>query len=316
MHVFRFLLALLLGLIVPAMSARSVLADTPAPIPAHWQSAQLGRSLSFEIDSRFTGRRYRILIGLPHKDAPAGGYPVLWALDGLASFPLMTVSRPHPPSPEDSAEWRRKLGDEPAGLIVAIGHASGLPFDVNARAADYTPRADAPSGDRFSTVHGGADAFLRFLTEELRPLIARHFVLDAQRNTVFGFSYGGLFALHVLSTAPQHFQRYWAASPSLWFGQEATVEALPARLAAIDFSRTPVRLTLSVGTDEQYPASFPSAQRRAHVESRHMVDNAKRFAERLRTAGADVRYIQLADHDHLDMLMHGARHVVAYAFAP
>lgn len=313
---FRILLALLPVLIVSAMSVRPALADTLAPIPAHWQSARLGRSLSFEFDSRFTGRRYRILVGLPHDRAPASGYPVLWALDGLASFPLMTVSRPQPPSPEDSTEWRRKRGDEPAGLIVAIGHASSLPFDVNARAADYTPHTDAPSGDRFSNEHGGADAFVRFLTEELRPLIARHFALDPQRNTLFGFSYGGLFALHVLSTAPQHFQRYWAASPSLWFGQEATLEALPARLAAIDFSRTPLRITLSVGTDEQYPASFPSAQRRAHIESRHMVDNARRFADRLRAAGADVRYLQLADHDHLDMLMHGARHAVAYAFAP
>lgn len=316
MRVLRFLFALFLVPIMTPLLVPSARAVAPAPVPADWHPAQLGRSLSFEMDSRFTGRRYRILIGLPHTAAPAGGYPVLWALDGLASFPLMTVARPRPPAPGDSAEWRRKVGDEPAGLIVAVGHASGLPFDVDARAADYTPRVDVPSGDRFSTEHGGAEAFLRFLTEELRPLIAHHFALDPQRNTVFGFSYGGLFALHALSTSPQHFQRYWAASPSLWFGQDATLDALPGRLAGLDFSRTPVRLTLSVGTDEQYPASFPSAQRRAHVQSRHMVDNAKRFTERLRAAGADVRYIELADHDHLDMLMHGARHVMAFAFAP
>jgi hypothetical protein len=40
----------------------------------------------------------------------------------------------------------------------------------------------------------------------------------------------GLFALYVLSTAPQYFQRYWAASPSLWFDEARTLSRLLARM--------------------------------------------------------------------------------------
>ncbi|THF55624.1 alpha/beta hydrolase [Pseudothauera rhizosphaerae] len=309
--------ALLATLLVAALPVRAQTATELAPPPAEWGPVQLSRSLGFDIDSRHTGQRYRIALGLPHKPAPAGGYPVLWALDGMASFPLMEVMRPRPPADGESTAWRRKVGDEPAGLIVAVGYASGEPIDVHGRALDYTPPGTSgPTGDKFSTRHGGADAFLRFLTEELRPLLARHFPMDPQRHTLFGFSYGGLFALHVLSTRPQHFQRYWAASPSLWFAGHHLLDALPQRLPALDFAAHPVLVEITAGVDEQYPQNAVSPERLAHLQARRVVDNAERFARLLDGAGAQVRFHKLADHDHHDMLTHGARRVIEFAFAP
>ncbi|WP_205754813.1 alpha/beta hydrolase [Azoarcus sp. DD4] len=307
--------ALMLQTVQPAQ-AQSI--SVAAPLPVEWAPVQLSRSLGFDIESRHTGQRYRIAIGLPHKPAPTAGYPVLWALDGLASFPLMETVRPRPPAAGESAEWRRKIGDEPAGLIVAIGYASGEPIDVNARALDYTPPGTtAPSGDSFSGRHGGADAFLRFLTQELRPLLARHFPMNPQQHTLFGFSYGGLFTLHTLSTQPQHFQRYWAASPSLWFGGHHVLETLPQRLPALDFVAHPARVTITVGLDEQYPASFATPQQQERLQSRRMVDNAERFAGLLTPRpGVQLQLLKLAAHEHPDMLTHGARRVVDFAFAP
>ncbi len=289
------------------------------PLPANWAPAQLSRSLSFDMDSKHTGQRYRILIGLPHKAAPASGYPVLWALDGLASFPFMEVTRPRPASPNESVEWRKKIGDEPAGLIVAIGYASGEAIDVNARALDYTPETPATTGDSFSSQHGGAAAFLQFLTQELRPMLARHFAMNPKQHTLFGFSYGGLFALHTLSTQPQHFQRYWAASPSLWFGDHQTLKQLPQHLESLRFKQHPAQVMITVGLDEQYPASFASAALKKRLETRTMVDSAERFANLLDGAGqADLqaKFQSLPAHDHHDMLMHGARRVIDFAFAP
>ncbi len=303
----------------PAYSQSPPPPGTLAPLPANWAPAQFSRSYSFEMASAHTGQRYRILIGLPHKAAPASGYPVLWALDGLASFPLMEFSRPRPAAPTDSAPWRQKIGEEPAGLIVAIGYASGEPIDVNARALDYTPPTAANTGDSFSGQHGGAPAFLRFLTQELRPLLARHFPMNPQQHTLFGFSYGGLFALHTLSTQPQYFQRYWAASPSLWFGEHQTLRELPQRLESLDFRQHPARVRVTVGLDEQYPASFASAAVQKKLETRTMVDSAERFAQILTEAkqpGLQVQFQSLPAHDHHDMLMHGARRVIDFAFAP
>ncbi|CAN5481302.1 hypothetical protein BH10PSE16_BH10PSE16_19590 [soil metagenome] len=293
--------------------------QTLQPLPASWAPAQLSRSYSFDMDSTNTGQRYRILIGLPHKAAPASGYPVLWALDGLASFPLMEFSRPRPATPNESAQWRAKIGDEPAGLIVAIGYASGEAIDVNRRALDYTPPTPLKTGDSFSSQHGGSAAFLRFLTQELRPMLAQYFPMNPRQHTLFGFSYGGLFALHTLTTQPQYFQRYWAASPSLWFGEHQTLKALPQRLEALDFSQSPTRVMVTVGLDEQYPASFASAAVQKKLETRTMVDSAERFARILGESGQaslDVKFQGLPAHDHHDMLMHGARRVIDFAFAP
>jgi len=293
--------------------------DKQHPLPANWAPAQLTRSYSFEMDSTNTGQRYRILIGLPHKAAPTTGYPVLWALDGLASFPFMEVARPRPASPNESVEWRKKIGDEPAGLIVAVGYASGEPLDVHARALDYTPATVAKTGDAFSGQHGGAAAFLKFLTQELRPLLAQHFAMDPQLNTLFGFSYGGLFAMHTLTTQPQHFQRYWAASPSLWFGEHQIFKGKPKTLAKLNFRQHPVQVMITVGIDEQYPATFASDAAKQRLQARTMVDNAERFAKILSDsgqAGLQVKYQSVAGHDHQDMLMHGARRVIDFAFAP
>lgn len=300
------------------LQAQTVVATELMPAPAEWRPAELSRSLSFEMNSKFTGQRYRILMGLPHKAAPAGGYPVLWALDGLASFPMMEVVRPRPPASNESAQWRQKIGDEPAGLIVAVGYASGDAIDVHARALDYTPQASGKTGDAFSSQHGGADAFLRFLTEELRSQLARHFPMHPQKHTLFGFSYGGLFALHTLSTQPQHFQRYWAASPSLWFGESVTMKALPQRLRALQSTHGVNKVMVTVGLDEQYPASFASPEVKLRLQARTMVDNAALFSRALTEfapAGLHVQFQKLADHDHQDMLMHGARRAVDFAFA-
>ncbi|MEC5385440.1 alpha/beta hydrolase-fold protein [Uliginosibacterium sp. H3] len=302
--------------------AQAATADysTLAPLPASWQPAQLSRSVSFEIDSKYTGQRYRILVGLPHKAAPASGYPTLWMLDGLASFPITEFMRPRPASPTDSAQYLAKIGDEPAGLVVAIGYTNGQIIDVNGRALDYTPELPpgTKTGDALSPRHGGAASFLKFLTVELRPVIAERFKMDPQRHTLFGFSYGGLFTLHTLETQPQFFQRYWAASPSLWFGENYALRQLPQRVAALQFAQ-PAKVMITVGMDEQYPEKFADEATKKRLQTRAMVDNVREFGRVLTEAkvpNLGFEFQSVAGHDHHDMLMHGARRVVDFAFAP
>lgn len=288
-------------------------------LPTDWQAAQYTGAMSFEMDSKFTGQRYQILVGLPTAAPPASGYPVLWALDGLASFSMMEVARPRHAVSAESTAWRERRAPASDGLIVAIGYASGMPFDVNARAKDYTPQVDGPSGDSFSTEHGGSQAFLLFLTLELRPLIAQQFPLDARRHTLFGFSYGGLFAADTLTSAPKHFQRYWIASPSLWFGNHHVMRNLDGRLSQWKSPMANTQVVLTVGQDEQFPLAFDSAAHQDRLSTRAMVDNNTRLKTQLDRLGKDkVSVIQMVvpGHDHLDMLAHGARRVLGFAFAP
>jgi uncharacterized protein len=290
-----------------------VLFMNPLPPTAHaappqgWRDATLPSTYSFDIASRHTRQTYRIYVGVPAGDAPREGYPTLWMLDGGASYPITHFAR-------TGGSRNARL----PGLIVAVGYASDKAFDVDARAVDDTPAPDAATGDQLSPRFGGAPAFLRFLTEELRPAIAQHYPLDPRRHTLFGFSYGGLFAVHTLITAPQHFQRYWAASPSLWFSDALVMRRLAQERRVPPAPARADKVVLTAGLEEQYPTSPLLAERLAHLKTRAVVDNVRQAAATLAhdNPGMTVDTVVAADRDHFDMLMHGARRVVDFAFAP
>src|SRR3546814_11483304 len=57
------------------------------------------------------------------------------------------------------------------------------------------------------------------MTEELRPLVDATYATDGRNNILWGDSFGGLFALHVLFNHPAAYQTYLVGSPSInWSG--------------------------------------------------------------------------------------------------
>lgn len=283
--------------------------------PADWQTATLPGTLAFTLPSSHTGHSYRILLGLPDGPASSTGYPVLWMLDGAVSFPLALAAKPRSgPIVPQASQQARSRSSAATGIIVAVAHASQASFDVDRRARDYTPVPDATTGDLVSREFGGAAEFRRFLIEELRPLIASHFPLAPDRHTLFGFSYGGLFTVDTLLTGQAHFQRYWAASPSLWFSDALLLKRLRARAAPRFGAET--RIMLTVGRDEQFPDTPVPPERQAHLDRRAIVNCVEEAGQLLSANQTDLNIqTQVArDHDHFDMLMHGARRVQEFAF--
>lgn len=271
-----------------------------------WRPVVMPGAETFEMVSARTGETYRVLVRRPAGAAPERGWPALWMLDGDASFPLTFAKPAHglfAPATADPGG---------AGVIVAVGFPGGAPFDAPARSRNYTPTPDRETGDSVSTEFGGASDFLHFLTQELRPALAARLPLDPDRNTLFGFSYGGLFTLHALLAHHGHFQRYWAASPSLWFSGGLMMRRLRQAPPVIDAQR----LVLTVGRDEQCPAHALPPARLEHLARRAMVDNVREAAGLIAAANPGLRseLIVAGDHDHFDMLMHGARRVQALAF--
>ena len=287
------------------------------------------RPVLFDLDGKVATRRQILThlgrmgaagvagAGLSLAPPPPAGYPVLWALDGMASFPMIAIERRRTPTAQDAGLLRQREQHAPDGLVVGIGYASGEPFDLHARALDYTPAGEGATGDLLSPRHGGSAAFTRFLIEELRPLIGSAWPLDPAGHTLFGFSYGGLFTVQLLCRAPQHFQRWWAASPSLWFRGHTALEPWGGAGAeqAPDFRRHPVSVQLTVGEGEQHPPGNVSAARREQLQARRMVDNLRDLHALLeRQPGVAARLLVLPGRDHMDMLAHGARAVFSFAF--
>jgi predicted alpha/beta superfamily hydrolase len=134
----------------------------------------------------------------------------------------------------------------PELLIVGIGYPpeqSTLISDLRGRdltpyvyARDYSPSPQMS----FNLGTGGAPKFVRFIREQLKPTIDARYTTIPGDAAHFGHSLGGLFCLYTLFQEPALFNRFVAASPSIWwantaiFGAEGDYAAshrdLPARL--------------------------------------------------------------------------------------
>lgn len=192
------------------------------------------------------GLDYRIYVSRPQGDAPAGGFPVLYVLDGNAMF-------------AGFAEARRIQGVYDDGqdkmIVVGIGYPNEIPYDPR-RMGDFTPAIVTPALKAMYKDYpsGGREQFLAFLMDQLRPEIAKRYNTHPVRQTLYGHSLGGLFALHVLFSRPGAFHTIIAASPSIWWDQQtilAEEQAFKARLEKDPALGRGSRLLILVGEREE-----------------------------------------------------------------
>ena len=190
------------------------------------------------------GMEYQIYIALPEDyDSSSETYPVLYFLDAWAQFGILK-----------QAYWLLSFFDEvPPLLLVGIASEGDAQDFLYYRARDYTPTKVAPEKlspevARFTPVSGGAPNFLRFLEEELFPMIETEYRADKSDRAIFGVSYGGLFATYVLFNRPELFQRYLLGSPSLWWDEEVMFRQ--EENYAKEHKSLPARVFLTVGSEE------------------------------------------------------------------
>lgn len=271
--------------VLGAAAALAVLATPLARAAAQWQPATLHQARQLDITSPITGQTYRIFASIPTTPPPPAGYPVIYALDGNATFPTLAV-------------MARTILPRGAALPVVVGIGYPGEFDYGmGRGRDYTP----PSGADGPAKEGGADLFLDFIERELKSLIGTLAPLDPARQALYGHSYGGLCTLHALFTRPAMFQTWLAASPSIWYRERVVLDGMTGfnrRIAALP---TKPSLMLAVGELEQpSTANGPLQGRDAIAAARRMVDNARELGERLQKTNtlARVQFHLLAHEDH------------------
>lgn len=171
----------------------------------------------FDIDSQYVGDTFRIFVGKPAAIHPDTSYPVIFALDGNASFASLLGTQ----------RMLTQGGEVPASFVVGIGYPGNTLMEAMAnRNRDYAPTEPGENEARAlgGMVPAGGPAFLSFIQSELMPLLAERYPLDVSDSTVQGISLGGLFAAWVLLTQPDTFKRYILGSPALWWRDEQVWE--------------------------------------------------------------------------------------------
>ena len=234
------------------------------------------------------GGGYRIFLGIPDAPAPPSGFPMLVVLDANATFATVFDSM----RMQSRRPARTRV--DPT-VIVGIGYPTDDLLDVTRRQRDFTDWA-RPS-DR-------ADQSTTCLYKEIERSIvddvASRVPLDPSRQALFGHSLGGLFVLHLLFTQTTRFNRFIAASPSIWWDDLVILREEAAFADRTTLSTNENRLLITVGEQEE-PVG-PTLLHSNSITAKRMIGNAREMVERLRIRDIDASYLEFAGENHASVL--------------
>lgn len=276
------------------------------------------------------GREYRILVSAPSGAPPQRGFPVIYVLDGDAWFGTAI----------EIARMREYEKLAPA-IIVGVSYPGRRFFDLR-RSYDFTPpgSVDAESKEDGVAI-GGADEFLAFMNQKLKPWVKKSHRVDPDAEILFGHSFGGLFALYAMFTAPESFDVYLIASPSILFSDRIVLKREAAFLA--NPKHTAVRALVTVGEYEYpklsealkedyrrhyaaHPESIPGQTpqqaadalfaRRPDDQGATMAGDARALAERLAKGGVQVRFAYFEGEEHMAAAVSALNRGIPFALRP
>jgi predicted alpha/beta superfamily hydrolase len=233
------------------------------------------------VASAFLPRKRDVIVWLPpgYDEGPRRRYPVFYMHDGQN---LMDVATSY-----SGAEWRV---DEAATQLVQAGEVEPLIiigiYNTGDRFTEYTQVKDTGEFAEFGG--GNADAYGRFLVEELKPMIDRTFRTkpEPEATGLGGSSLGGLVTMHLGIKHPQAFRRLAVVSPSVFWANKDIL----ARVNALK-KKPPLKLWVDIGTEES-------------KASQETVDDARSLRDALVAKGwvvdQDLKYVEVAGAIHTE----------------
>jgi hypothetical protein len=266
---------------------------------------------------RGTGQ-LKISVAVPAVAPPDAAVPVLFVADGDLLFGIAAeIARVTSALPPFSPLY-----------VVGIGYDAEYLDFIKLRTADLSPPIGAEALKAMGTLgsaiggerNGGADDFLTFMVDVLKPEIAKRYPPSRNgKQLLFGHSLGGLFAAHALLTRPESFSAFVISSPSLWWDGFSILQKLPSFREKLGAMAQQPRVFVDVGGKEQeLPKAVPPGlgvtleEAQAQVRACRMVDAAREFAGALEKTGVRaVRHVAFQEDDHASVaptaLVHGLR---------
>jgi uncharacterized protein len=305
-----------------AGSAESLATTTPMARPASGataiSAAMLSGAIQFDMKSRITGRTYRIFVAAPSGPPPHAGYPTVYVLDAGTTF--ATVA--------SQARISQSEGRPPM-LIVGIGYpddgASLLLRNRDLTPSEPTGQSRAEMVKDYGPIkpgaYGGAEAFHRFMMEELRPRIMGSYRVDLHGQSLMGYSFGGLFALHVLFEQPDAYRTFVLGSPSIWWNGREVLQGEARFVSAVRAGKVSPRILVTSNEWEQFagaPGRTPAELK--DMEWLRMVDNARELESRLQaikgSGGYEVRYFLFSQETHISGIPAAASRGLVFIASP
>nr|WP_314264990.1 alpha/beta fold hydrolase [uncultured Moellerella sp.] len=257
------------------LMACSVSARPEQSIPLIDESALKSYAISHQ-DISSDKYAYRIYIATPLQlSQPA---PVLYMLDGNGQFPRAVNLA------------AKEIVNNELPIIIGIGYQLDVAYPTLERTRDYTPKVN---GEAFQQ-GGGSEDFYQFIHSTLKPWAENHLPIDNQQQTLFGHSLGGVFTLMVLQQHPESFQRYVAASPSLWWGKGEMIDLDKLTQSAQD---KVIYVTLG-GLEEKPDLSQLSPEQLKNYQSRSSWINSRELCEHISQSAQSCTFLLFADKSH------------------
>ena len=257
-----------------------------------WSPVALPNARGRQVRSAATGADYRLCLAVPPGSPPPEGFATIYVLDGATTFACLadTVAR--------LGRRGDATGVSPA-IVVGIGSATGDLHDVVRRHMDFTPGPSTDDDPLLTRVEtGGADRFLTFIENEVKPLVAGLHPVDPARQSLLGHSLAGYFVLQALAARPGAFSAFGAVSPSIWWDRDRLASALDAAPDA------GARAYVAVGAREEEVYEPPLSEAQARRARRRMVGYAREIGELLRRRLGTERTLfeVLPDEDHASVV--------------
>jgi uncharacterized protein len=178
-------------------------------------------------------------------------WPVVYVLDANWYFGMVTdIIRP-----------MRWCGSTSDAIVIGIGYPEGnnsieaFRESFTRRNADLTPVQDEAEEISIEKNHkrsaptGDSGNFLKFIKDELVPMIEKDYRADPSRRILAGHSYGGLFGAYAMFEAPDLFDTLIIGSPTLRYGNHYRFQREEA--FAEEHSKLPAKVYLYVGEYEE-----------------------------------------------------------------
>ncbi|WP_337970062.1 alpha/beta hydrolase [Virgibacillus salexigens] len=232
------------------------------------------------------GHSYEMYISIPKQPTPPTGYPVIYVLDGNAFFHTFQEAV------KVQSVRSQKTGIVPM-VVVGIGYPVEEAFASSYRMYDFTPPTKIsdlpakPDGNKWPE-NGGAEEFMMFINQELKPAVEEHVSINREKQTLFGHSLGGLFALQVLFSRMNSFQSFFITSPSIWWNNRSIIDQEKEWLDGINDTEN-LRLFMAVG----------------ELEKDHMINDARNFSGRLKQIegkGISSVYYEVEEENHVSVV--------------